>query len=45
MREKILFISLGLVLVFSFVSASFDVGVPSHLIETQYSPYGLLKDG
>ncbi len=43
MREKILFISLGLVLVFSFVSASFDVGVPSHLIETQYSPYGTIK--
>lgn len=43
MRAKILFIFLGLVLVFSFVSAIFEIGEPGYSIEEQYSPYNNIK--
>ncbi len=43
MREKILLIFLGLVLVFSLVSASFETGFLSYSIEKQYTSYDNIK--
>ena len=43
MRGKILFILLGIILVISFVSANFEIGDPSHLIEKQYSSLDNIK--
>jgi len=43
MGVKILFIFLGFILVVSFISASFETGNLSHLIETQYSPQGDIR--